>query len=202
VGIAVQDILLSYSTLDDTLWIPIDTCMTNEWGKYSFRWTTPPEGTFSLKAEWTGNSEYHAASNTTTQGTIPIDDKQTVIQSNSSITQITYNQTAGISFTVSGETGTQGYAKVVVPQSLMPESQNIKVFIDEKAVYFDLSTDKDSWIISFSYQHSSHQVIVTNTDNSQPHQLSVDNSVWFIAGLVAVALAGAAGVIVWLAKKR
>jgi hypothetical protein len=202
VGIAVQDILLSYSIPDDTSWITIDSCMTNEWGKYSFRWTTPPSGTFSLKAEWAGNSEYYAASNTTTQGVIPIDDQQAIVQSNSTITQITYNQTVGISFTVSGETGTEGYSKVVVPQSLMPESQNIHVYIDEKAVDFDLSADGDAWIISFSYQHSSHQVVVTNTNKSQPYQLSVDNSVWFIAGIVAVALAGAAGVIVWLAKKR
>lgn len=143
IGIAVQDILVSYQLTGESTWTLIGSPMTNEWGKYDFRWT-PPLGIIVLKAEWAGNSEYYPASNTTTIGTIPIEYQQATVQSNSTITQITYNQTVGISFTVSGETGTRGYAKVVVPQSLMPENQNIKVLIDDKAINFDLTADKDA----------------------------------------------------------
>ncbi len=204
IGIAVQDITISYSTPNNASWKPIGIYMTNEWGMYSFRWMNPISGTFLIKAEWTGNSEYQAVSNTTTISRIPIGEQQAIIQSNSTITQLNYNQTVGLSFTVSGETGTEGYAQVVVPKSLMTESQNIKVRMDGKAINFVLTTIEDSWIISFTYQHSMHQVVINaNTNSLQGDSLSVfGDMLWVYIGSVVAALAVASAVIVWLAKTR
>ena len=202
IGIAVQNVIVSYQLPGESTWTLIGSPMTNEWGKYDFRWTQP-SGTFVLKAEWAGNNEYYPISNITTVGKLPIEKQQAIIQSNSTITQITYKETVGISFTLSGETGTQGYAKVVLPKSLMPQSQNIKVYIDEKTANFDLTTQGDSWVIGFTYSHSTHQVVVTtNAENQQGNTLGIDNMMWITAGIIAVALAVVAGVIVWLAKNR
>ncbi|MGD6933945.1 MAG: hypothetical protein ACQCN5_07060 [Candidatus Bathyarchaeia archaeon] len=202
VGIAVQDIIVSYQLPGESMWTLIGSPMTNEWGKYDFRWT-PPAGTFVLKVEWAGNCEYYPASNTTTISTISIEDQQALIQSNSTITQITYKETVGLSFTLSGETGTKGYATVVLPQSLMPQSQKIKVYIDEKAAPFDLSENSEWWVIGFTYSHSIHQVLVTTkAENQQDNTLVTDNIMWITAGIVAAALAIIAGVIVWLAKTK
>ncbi len=202
VGIAVQDIIVSYRLPGEPSWTLIGSPMTNEWGKYDFRWT-PPTGTFVLKAEWAGNSEYYPASNTTTISTISIEDQQSLIQSNSTITQIIYKETVGLCFTLSGETGTKGYATVVLPQSLMPQSQKIKVYIDEKAAPFDLSEDSEWWVIGFTYSHSIHQVLVTTkAENQQGNTLVTDNIMWITAGIVAATLAIIAGVIVWLTKTK
>jgi hypothetical protein len=198
VGIAIQDILVSYRLPGESTWTLIGSPMTNEWGKYDFRWT-PPLDSFVLKAEWAGNSEYYPASNTTTISKISIENQQAIIQSNSTITQITYKQTVGLSFTVNGETGTVGYAKVILPKSLMPESQNIKVYIDDKAAEFGLSAEGDSWVIGFTYSHSMHQVSVTANSKNLA---DIGNMMWVTAGIVAAALAVVAGVIVWLAKNR
>ncbi|MGD6808097.1 MAG: hypothetical protein ACQCN3_00200 [Candidatus Bathyarchaeia archaeon] len=200
VGIAVQDIYLSYS-VDDKSWMPIGLCMTNEWGKYDYRWVTPPSGTYTLKAKWEGNSEFQPASNTTSIGTIPFENQQAIVQSNSTLTQISYNQTVGLSFTVNGEGGTQGYAKVVIPKNLMPENQNIKVHVDGKPINFDLTSSEDEWIISFTYQHSTHQVVInTATNISQDGPIVLDESMLLIFGAVVAALTAVAGLLVWLAK--
>ncbi len=201
IGIAIQDILLSYSTPENASWTPVATCMTNEWGKYGYRWMTPPAGTFTLKAEWIGNSEFQPASNTTTLSMVLIEDQQAIIQSNSTVTQITYSQTVGLSFTVSGNAETAGYAKVAVPKSLMPQNQSIKVYLDQKTVPYDLVSSGDSWIISFTYNHSTHQVLISNSAGNL--FLGLNSWIWITAAAVAlVSLVAAAGVIVWLAKTK
>jgi hypothetical protein len=154
-----------------------------------------------LKAKWEGNSEFQPASNTTSIGTIPFENQQAIVQSNSTLTQISYNQTVGLSFTVNGEGGTQGYAKVVIPKNLMPENQNIKVHVDGKPINFDLTPSEDEWIISFTYQHSTHQVVInTATNISQDGPIVLDESMLLIFGAVVAALTAVAGLLVWLAK--
>jgi hypothetical protein len=201
IGIAVQDILVSYQLTGESTWTLIGSPMTNEWGKYDFRWT-PPLGTFVLKAEWAGNSEYYPASNSTTVGTIAIQDQIGVIMSNSTITQVTYNQTVGLCFTLNGEAGTPGYTSVFMPKSVMPD-QNINVHVDGKPVNFDLTAKDDAWIISFTYQHSTHQVIINSaTNNPQDGTLILDEGMLLILAAVIATLTAAAGLIIWLAKTK
>ena len=87
----------------------------------------------------------------------------------------------------------------------MPEKENIRVYLDGKQINYELSSTGDSWIISFTYQHSTHQVTInTVADSSESSNtiLGIDYWMWITAIIVIIALVGASGLIVWLAKTR
>lgn len=205
IGISDGSVQLSYALSNDTSWTYIGSCLTDNQGKYSYQWTNPVSGTYTLKAEWFGNKAFLEASNTLIVNSIPYENEQAFVQSNSSIAQITYDATTGLSFTVSGENGTIGFSKVTIPKTFMPEKEKIRVNIDGKQINYEVSSSEDSWIITFTYQHSTHQVTInTVADNSESSNtiLGIDYWMWITAIIVTIALVGASGVIVWLAKTR
>ena len=111
IGIPDGNVQLSYALSNDTSWTYIGSCLTDNQGKYSYQWTNPVTGTYTLKAEWFGNKAFLEASNTLMVNSIPYENEQAFVQSNSTIAQITYNATLGLSFTVSGESGTAVFQK-------------------------------------------------------------------------------------------
>ncbi len=205
VGIPNGDIALSYARSNDTAWTYFGHCLTDNQGKYSYQWTNPVSGTYALKAEWFGNKAFLEASSTLMVNSVPYENEQAFVQSNSTIAQITYNETVGLSFTVSGEAGTTGFSRVSIPKSFMPEKEDIRVFLDGKQINYELSSTGDSWIISFTYQHSTHQVTInTVADNSESGDtiLGINYWTWITAIIVIIALVGASGLIAWLVKTR
>ncbi len=83
------------------------------------------------------------------------------VASNSTVTDLAFNSTSGqLSFTVSGLNGTRGYADVYIAKSLVNETSNIKAYIDGNAESFTVSSNADSWILTFSYHLCTHQIIV------------------------------------------
>lgn len=205
IGIPAGSVQLSYALSNDTSWTYIGSCLTDNQGKYSYQWINPVSGTYTLKTEWFGNKDFLEASNTVMINSIPYENEQAFVQSNSSIAQITYDTTVGLSFTVSGENGTVGFSKVTIPKSFMPEKEKIKVNLDGTPINYEIASSEDSWIITFTYQHSTHQVTInTDADNSQSSNtiLGIDYWMWITAIIVIIALIGASGLIVWLAKTR
>lgn len=61
-----------------------------------------------------------------------------------------------LSFSVTGPSGTAGYADVCVSKSLVDDPSTVQAFIDGNLVNFTVSSAEDSWILHFSYHHSSH----------------------------------------------
>ncbi len=83
------------------------------------------------------------------------------VQSNSTITHLFFNSTSSeISFKVNGTSGTTGYVKITVAKSLVPSIQDVKVYLDSSQLNFEMTSNEDSWILLFTYTHSTHQVSV------------------------------------------
>ena len=121
------------------------------------------------------------------------------IESNSTVSSIGYNSTAKeIRFQVSGETNTSGYIKITITKTFMPNS-NIDVYVDGNKIDCEVSSDGDSWLVTFSYKHSMHQVVI----NSQVEQnvSAAPDWLWQVTIIiVAIGIIIGVSVVVWLGK--
>ena len=121
------------------------------------------------------------------------------IESNSTISELSFNATSSeISFTVNGTTGTTGYVKVTISKAFMPNGANIKVYLDGNPVNYIQTSNQETWIITFTYHHSIHQVRITQEQNPAGPPLTEGKYLIFIAAVIIVALVGFLGLIIWL----
>ncbi|MEM3697185.1 MAG: hypothetical protein QXQ94_06770 [Candidatus Bathyarchaeia archaeon] len=98
------------------------------------------------------------------------------IVSNSTITELTFNSTSKtITFTVSGPTGTIGFANVTIAKSLIQDISNLTVHLDGTQIDYIYVSNEDAWLVHFTYSHSSHKVVILLNSLSikpQEHPLS------------------------------
>ena len=154
-------------------------------------WINSASGSFTLKAEWAGDSVNAAVSNTTTLSFLPY--QNTVlftIQSNSTVTALTFNnETSTLSFTVLGPSGTTGFVKATIAKRLLANGEELQVSVDGRRFNYSFTSTTDSWIYLFSYSHSTHQISMHLTDNASLTQ-SIGNE------LILVAIIAVLGVVV------
>jgi hypothetical protein len=156
-----------------------------------------------LKAEWNGNTEYLGANATTTLSFLPYENQQLfLLESNSTVSALAFNSTSSeLSFTVNGTEGTAGYVKVTIAKSLVSNAENIKVYLDGNQLNYDVTSNADSWILSFTYQHSTHNVMISLAANGAGGTLlSIESSAVIV--VVVIAVAGVVGLVVWRKKKK
>jgi hypothetical protein len=80
---------------------------------------------------------------------------------------VAFNSTTkDLEFSVSGQSGTTGYVNVYVPKSLVKNASDFKVYIDNKEVTFKYSLQEDTWLLTFTYHHSTHAVTI-NLNNAK-----------------------------------
>ncbi len=83
------------------------------------------------------------------------------IQSNSTLTDVTFNsQKSELCFSVSGTAETTGTTTITIAKSYLESIDKVKIFIDGNQIDFEVSQTDASWILTFSYTHSTHQVII------------------------------------------
>ena len=156
-----KTIVFSYTFAGIEIWTPIASATTDYWGDYHLTWFPPATGYFMLRAEWIGNSTHFGTSNTIAVSTIPYDQYVFAVESNSTVTDLAYDSTANkLSFVVDGENGTTGYTRVTIAKSLAPDITKLKVRIDKIEYDYTVTEMTDSWILTFTYNHSTHQVEV------------------------------------------
>jgi MYXO-CTERM domain-containing protein len=123
------------------------------------------------------------------------------VQSNSTIANLSFNTTLKeLAFTVSGTSGTSGYAKIAISKTLVPNGNDIKLTLDGENLTYRLSPTETSWILMFTYHHSSHQ-IVADLNIKQSSTVDSDNLAWII-GSIALLAALVVGAAVVLRKRR
>lgn len=155
-------ILLSYKVLGIETWNTITSVYTENNGHYSAIWIPTATGYFTLKAEWTGNATYFGVSNITTLSVVPYNNKYVfAVESNSTISALAFNSTANeLSFIASGPPGTMGYARVFISKELVANISDLKVYVDENQVNYVTTSTDSSWILYFSYEHSTHDIVI------------------------------------------
>lgn len=188
-GNPLQDksVTLSYAVTDSTSWVPIGSGTTNDAGAYNIQWVNTASGTFTLKAECNGNAEYLGSSATTTLSFLPYENQQIfVLESNSTLSALAFNSTSlELSFTVSESSGTSGYVKVTIAKSLVSNAENIKVYLDGNQLSYEVTSNPDSWLLTFTYTHSTHHVTISlATDAGDTAFLGIEPWICIVAAIV------------------
>jgi len=56
--------------------------------------------------------------------------------------------------------------KVTIAKSLVSSVQNVKVYLDGDELDVAIISDEKSWLLSFTYLHSTHQVMISLVANA------------------------------------
>jgi hypothetical protein len=152
--------------------------LTDEQGKYAIQWVNTASGTFTLKAEWSGDETNDGTSNQTSLSFLPYQKQQSFIfESNSTVYNLDFNATASsLTFNVTGPSGTTGYLNIRVPTSLINDPSSIKVYVDKELVTYTATSQEDCWIISLTFHHSYHAMKINfgaTTEKGSQLDLSV-----------------------------
>jgi len=122
------------------------------------------------------------------------------IESNSAINEYHFNETAkAISFVVSGQDGTSGYAIIRIEKTLANQPEEITVYFDDSPLDYSLDFDDYAWILTINYTHSSHKIVINLTKQAQLQDLSPATLV--VASVASVALVGI-GLLVYFKKRK
>jgi hypothetical protein len=161
-GNNIENVTVNLYMLRNETKTPIATVTTDNAGHYNSSWTPDEPGYYTIIAEWDGNPSYFGASSDVTFAFLEsIDQHVFTVESNSTVSEFNYNATnRNLSFAVNGSDGTGGYAKVTVAKNLVADVDNLKVYVDSYEVEFSAAQTDDSWIITFDYLHSSHEIVI------------------------------------------
>jgi hypothetical protein len=161
-GIANATVVLSYTFPDTSEWISLTSATTDPQGNYNVMWVPQATGYFTLKVEWSGNETYLGSSNSTTLNVVSYEDKYIFsVASNSTVSALMFNSTSlELSFTVTGPSGTAGFTQVTLAKTLVADITNLKVYLDGTPLEYSTGSTDDSWIIYFTYSHSTHRITI------------------------------------------
>jgi len=162
VGVSGAPILLSYSVTKGASWSDITLVNTGSDGSYLVVWMPSATGNYIVRGVWAGNATYPETTATVNLA-VTIFEEQNVfsVESNSAISELAFNTTNWqLSFTATGPNGTEGYVKVTVAKSLIENITNIRVYLDGNPFEYSITSTDDSWLLTFNYMHSTHQVVV------------------------------------------
>jgi hypothetical protein len=125
------------------------------------------------------------------------------VESNSTVSEPFLNSTsAELSFTVSGPSATAGYVKVTIAKSLVSSVQNVKVYLDGSQLDVAITSDADSWLLSFTYVHSTHHVRISLVaDAGEDAFLGIAYWTWIIV-VIIIAMTGVLGFLFLRKKKK
>ncbi len=162
-GVSDAGILLSYSVTGGKSWNDITFVETRVNGNLSAIWMPPATGNYIVKAIWSGNSTYPGTSATVSLAVIPFEEQSVFsVTSNSTISTLAFNSTSReLSFTVTGPSGTLGYVKVYIAKTLVQNIADVKVYLNGNQLDYTATSLDDSWLLYFTYQHSTHKVTIT-----------------------------------------
>ena len=124
------------------------------------------------------------------------------VESNSTVTELFFNSTnSELSFTVSGPSATTGYVKVTIAKSLVSSVQNVKVYLDGQQLSVAITSSEDSWLLSFNYSHSAHDVKINLAANAGIAPFpSLELWAWIF--LVIIIVVGGVGILFYVKKHR
>lgn len=186
-----KPIILSYAVGGNFTWVPIGSGTTDSAGEYSIQWANTASGTFTLKAEWNGNYDYLGVSATTTLIFLPYENHQDfILESNSTVSALAFDSTSlELSFTVDGTSGTAGYVKIIIAKSIVANAENMKVYFDGNQLNYEVTSTSDSWLLTFTYMHSTHQVSINlATNNSATTLPGLEYWTWIVVAISIVVI--------------
>lgn len=127
------------------------------------------------------------------------------IESNSTVSAFTFDNSGNIPqicFGVSGPEGTTGYVEITITKTFMPNS-DIDVYLDGTEIDYQLTATENSWIVTFTYHHSSHQITINSLADSPTNASDFPNWIWNAAtAFIAVFVIVAVSILTWLTRNK
>jgi parallel beta-helix repeat protein len=122
------------------------------------------------------------------------------VESNSTVTELAFNSTGSeLTFVVNGPSGTAGYVKVTIAKSIVANAENIKVSLDGTQLNYEITSNANAWLLTFTYMHSTHQVRINLAANAATTTLP---GIEFWIGLGAVIVIVVIGACLLLYSKK
>jgi hypothetical protein len=190
-------IFISYSVTGGKAWVPLTSVNTKDKGVFSATWMPDVTGDYLIKAAWDGDATFSEAV-TVVNFAVAAFQEETVfsITSNSTLSQLSFDSNSSeLSFGVTGENGTTGYVNLYVPKSLITDVSSLKVYLDQNQLSYTYRDSGDSWVVLFSYDHSTHTVTVDLSsqtaavgDNNRGELLILEFAVTAVIIIAVVAL--------------
>ena len=110
------------------------------------------------------------------------------VSSNSTLSELFFNSNSSeLSFSVSGDTGTDGYVEAYIPKSLVSNASSLKVYLDGNEIEYSITSEDDSWLLHFTYHHSTHKVALTFNSAATQNDANPLENWMLIAGIGAAA---------------
>lgn len=203
-GTAISDapVYVSYSVTGGQSWQDLTLVYTDANGTYSALWLPTITGNYQLKAVYEGDENNSGTSSTINFAIEPSTDQNVFsISSNSTITALSFDpDSKELSFNVTGDPGTRGYAYVFIPSALLNDSSDLSVQLDGSPINYTINSQNNGWLLYFEYHHSSHMVVISlglpyrTTSSNTPNLGDIENYV-----LLAIFASAAAAMAILLA---
>ena len=161
-GIGNASILLSYSFNSGEIWVDLLPVKTDENGGFDTVWVPEEPGNYIVRAVWAGDESHSAVSTTITFAATPFDEQNVFsVATNSTMTELFFDSAnRKLRFRVEGGDNTTGYVKVYISKAFLSEISDLKVYLDDEELNYSTESQSDSWLVSFTYSHSAHQVTI------------------------------------------
>ena len=169
VGVANAQILLAYSPDGGQSWIGLTTVYTDSDGDFAALWMPDVSGNNRLRAVWGGDAFRTGTSKIVTFAVIPFDEEKSLdeqnafsVTTNSVLSGLIFDAANNeLSFHVEGSDDTTGYVNVYIAKAFLSSVSGLKVYLDGDEVEYNSESQGDSWVVSFNYSHSGHQVTLS-----------------------------------------
>ncbi|MCW4001518.1 MAG: PQQ-binding-like beta-propeller repeat protein [Candidatus Bathyarchaeota archaeon] len=160
--IANVPVTLSFSVNCGETWNDITAVPTGADGAYEAVWVPSATGTYLVKASWNGAYPTSASQDIRALSVTLYQDQYVFsVVSNSTVSALSFNsEKEELSFSVTGESGTSGTTQVYIAKDLLPSLAELTVLLDQSDLQYRADSVGDAWLLSFSYTHSSHNVVV------------------------------------------
>jgi hypothetical protein len=188
-GLSGEAIRLYYSRSGGEKWEELTYVTTNGDGSFSALWLPSATGNLLLKAIYNGNSLYCGTKTIVNLAITQVNNKEDnlfSVSSNSTLTELFFNSSSSeLSFSVSGENGTGGYVDAYIPKSLVTNASSLRIYLDGEEIEYSIASQDDSWLLHFTYHHSTHKVALTfNSVVTQNNEPLIEN--WMLIACIAV----------------
>ncbi len=164
VGLSGAGIQLYDTVTGGATWQDLTYAITGDDGNFSCQWNPSVSGNLAIEATWPGDINFSNASAIYNFAVAPFNDQnQNVfsVTSNSTLTSLMFDSSTNeLRFNVSGPSGTTGFTEVCIPQSLIPNISNLNVTLDSTTINYNSVSASNVWLITFTYHHSSHTVVI------------------------------------------
>jgi PKD repeat protein len=156
-----NQVILTYYTLSDT-GVPVlaSPAITSDSGMFNLHWIPLLNETISLRVQFVGDLMHLASAASINLSTLATLGGQVfVVESNSTIGGLEFNgANHTLTFMVTGEDGTRGYAKITIAKDLQPNIVNIKVYVNGTEQQYSYTSTDQAWEIMMTYNQSNDQI--------------------------------------------